>query len=319
MSALPFPEPPDVAGVQLGTGHTRLRFEDVAQDGRLRLEGIWPAIGPILWGKMEVAQALARLGAEGIRAILSYVQLDGGSDPISVRALCDQEVRWRIGHTADEHGAIQRLVFETWLISSAPRGVAGNPALPPVGEERVPVARAYGQHVFTKPAAAPGQHRVTALSDPLLTGLPGDAVRVVAASDLLRVPVDAELLDAAPRPHDAPTVFGLCHSDGNQHVNFLAYPRMVEEAALRRFVDLGVGARRLARRAEVSYRKPSFAGDSLRIVMQAFRTPGEICVVAAFVPEDGALGAVEGPGFARGLRPHCVVRLGFPDPDPGTA
>jgi hypothetical protein len=141
----------------------------------------------------------------------------------------------------------------------------------------------------------------------------------VAATDLMRLPAGAEHLDPAPRAHDAPTVFGLCHSDGNQHVNFLAYPRMVEEAALRRFVELGLGARRLARRAEVSYRKPSFAGEALRIVMQTFRTPGELGVVALFVPDEGASGAVVGSGFAPELRPHCVVRLVFPDPDPGTS
>ncbi len=53
-----FPEAPDRANATLGKGTTRLRFEDISQDGRLRLEGVWPPIGPILWGQMDVANAL---------------------------------------------------------------------------------------------------------------------------------------------------------------------------------------------------------------------------------------------------------------------
>ncbi|MCK6532545.1 MAG: hypothetical protein L6Q84_06190 [Polyangiaceae bacterium] len=308
MSFIVFPEPPDVSGIQLGHGQTRLRFEDVAQDGRLRLEGIWPAIGPILWGKMDVASALLRLGGEGIRAVLTYVQLEGGDDPVSVRAFCEQEVRWRLGRSVDPAGATTRLLFDTWLISSAPRGVPGNPGMDPPGAERVRVARAHGQHVFTRPAAPAGQHRVEHISDPLLDALPIVAAEYRDPRALLALPAGAVAIDVAPRADLAPTVFGLCHTDGNQHVNFLAYPRLAEEAALRRFVELGRGARRLARRAEVSYRKPSFAGDAVRIVMQAFELGDELGVVAVFVPEDQNAPV---QSLAELARPLAVVRLGF--------
>jgi hypothetical protein len=308
MSWITFPEPPDVGGIQIGHGQTRLRFEDVAQDGRLRLEGIWPAIGPILWGKMDVADALLRLGADGVRAVLTYVQLEGGEDPVSVRAFCEQEVRWRLGRSVDEFGRTSRVLFDTWLVSSAPRGVPGNPALDPAGAERVRVARAYGQHVFTRPAAPAGQHRVTQIDDPLLAELPVVTTEYRDPRALLAIPAGATPVDPAPRVDAAPTVFGLCHTDGNQHVNFLAYPRLAEEAALRRFVQLGRDARRLARRAEVSYRKPSFAGDVVRIVMQAFEAGGEVGVVAAFVPDGG----VQDYGDLSEIeRPLAVVRVGF--------
>ncbi|MCC6900813.1 MAG: hypothetical protein IT377_17675 [Polyangiaceae bacterium] len=308
MSFAVFPEPPDVDGLQVGHGQTRLRFEDVAQDGRLRLEGIWPAIGPILWGKMEVASALLRLGADGVRAVLTYVQLEGGDEPVSVRALCEQEVRWRLGRSVDDAGGTTRLLFDTWLLSSAPRGVPGNPGLDPASDERVRVARAYGQHVFTRPAAPAGQHRVERLSDPLLDALPIVTTEFRDPRALLALPTGAAALEPAPRPDAAPTVFGLCHTDGNQHVNFLSYPRLAEEAALRRFVELGRGARRLARRAEVSYRKPCFAGDVVRIVMQAFELGDEVGVVAVFVPE----GSGATPARLSELdRPLAVVRVGF--------
>jgi len=265
---------------------------------------------------MEVAEALLRLGAEDIVAVLSYVQLEGGSEPVSVRALTDQEVRWRIGHTTDEHGVVNRLVFDTWLLTTAPVGVRGNPGAPPSGDGRALVARAHGQHVFIRRGAPPGQHRVLALSDPLLPDVPGPRVTWRDPESVLTLADDAEWLDARPRPDSMPTVFGLCHTDGNQHVNFLSYPRLVEEAALRRFTELGLGARRLARRAEVGYRRPCFAGDVMRIVMQAFRSSGEIGVVAAFVP-DAELSKMSGPSsFAELARLHCAARVTFPDPDP---
>lgn len=307
MSFVDFPDPPEVSGIQLGHGQTRLRFEDVARDGRLRLEGIWPAIGPILWGKMEVANALLRLGGDGVRAVLTYVQLDGGNDPVSVRALCEQEVRWRLGKTLDEAGQTTRILFDTWLLSSAPRGVPGNPGAAPASDERVCVARAYGQHVFTKPAAPPGQHRVTQIDDPLLSGIAVTESSFREPRALLGLPPGAVALDPTPRPDAAPIVFGLCHTDGNQHVNFLSYPRLAEEAALRRFAELGRDPRRLARRAEVSYRKPCFDGDVVRMQIQAFESDDEIGVVVAFLPDDGrrfgSLAEIE--------RPLAVARLGF--------
>ncbi|MBK7580891.1 MAG: acyl-CoA thioesterase [Myxococcales bacterium] len=310
MSFIVFPEPPEVSGLQLGRGQSRLRFEDVAQDGRLRLEGIWPAIGPILWGKMEVAGALQRLGISGVRAVLTYVQLEGGKDPVSVRALAEQEVRWRLGRTIDADGATTRILFDTWLVSKAPRGVPGNPAVDPASGELVLLARAYGQHVFTKPAAPAGQHRVTQIDDPLLDAVSQEETSFRDPRALAVLPAGAEPLEPAPRLDVAPIVFGLCHTDGNQHVNFLSYPRLAEEAGLRRLAELGQDPRRLARRAEVAYRKPCFAGDVVRLVMQAFRLGDELGVVAAFVPDAGA--AAGAPEQLSDIeRPLCVVRVGF--------
>lgn len=304
-----FPEPPEVPEGQIGLGHSGLRFEDVAQDGRLRIEGVWPPIGPILWGKLEVAQALLRLGARGIRAVLSYVILEGGSEPVSVRERSEHEVRWRVAHTVDATGALNRLVFDTWITSHAPRGVPNNPAQPAVGG-RVRVARGYGQHVLTMPGAPPGQHRVLRLEDPLLPAVPADRVAYRDPASLMALPSGAEPLEPAPALEPAACVFGLSHTDGNQHVNFLAYPRMAEEAALRRLVALGSHARRLARRAEVGYRKPCFAGDVVRLAIQAFRVGEEVGAVVAFLPEAAA---PSGPiaGWSALGRVHAVARLTF--------
>jgi hypothetical protein len=306
-----FPEPPEVPESRRGSGSSFLRFEDVVQDGRVRLEGVWPAIGPILWGKMDVAATLHRLAKGGIRSVLSYVEIEGGSEPVSVRARAEHEVRWRLGHTVDERGELNRIVFDTWLLSHAPRGVPDAPGLPPASEQRVPLARAYGQHVFTRPTAPPGAHRVLDLDEPAFSDPRAERVPFHDAAGLLRLPADAEPLDPAPRPDAAPIVFGLCHTDGNQHVNFLAYPRLAEEAALRRFRELSLDARRLARRASVAYRKPCFAGDAVRTVTQAFRQGDALGVLVAFLPESEAAGRSFADWSELG-RPHVAARIWFP-------
>jgi hypothetical protein len=69
-------------------------------------------------------------------------------------------------------------------------------------------------------------------------------------------------------------------------VNSLADLRMFEEAALRRFASLGRSAAVLCRRMDIAYRKPCFAGKSMRVVEQAFEQDGKLGVVAVLVPEE---------------------------------
>lgn len=63
------PEPPEVPDSQIGVGEIELRYDDLCQDGRMRIAGVWPPLGRILWTQMPVARALARLGARGIRNV----------------------------------------------------------------------------------------------------------------------------------------------------------------------------------------------------------------------------------------------------------
>ncbi len=309
MSFAEFPTLPSVPEAQIGRGKSALRFEDVAQDGRVRIEGVWPPIGPILWGKMDVARSLMRLGQQGIRAILTYVLIEGGSDPVSVRNACEHSVRWQLGHCRDARGEVSRLLFDTWLTSTAPRGVLDNPAVPSDGET-VLVARAYGQHVLTKPAAAPGQHRVLRLDGTDFPAQPETELRWRDPRGILALPPGSVALEPTPRADSTPIVFGLCHTDGNQHVNFLSYPRLAEEAAIRRLHGLGLGARHLARRAEIGYRKPCFVGDRVCIVLQAFRLADEIGVAGAFFAAEEV--PAEVGSFSELPAPRAVVRLGFP-------
>ncbi len=302
-----FPRPPEVPDNNRATGPTRLRFEDLAQDGRLRLEGVWPPIGPILWGRMDIAASLARLGKQGVHAVLTYVVLDGTDAPLSVHNRAETEVRYLLGHTVDASGEVNRLTFDTWLEISGPRGVPNSPGSPSNGP-RVVAARAYGQHVLTKPAAPKGKHRVSSLDDDALPKVPERRTEWIDPAHLLELPPGVAPIDAAPRLDDTPVVFGLCHTDGNQHVNFLTYPRIAEEAALRHFYRLDRETKLLARRAEIGYRKPCFAGQRVWLAVQAFEKGGTLGAIVAFFPEAPPQGLAK---FSEEPRPSCVARMFF--------
>ena len=84
-----------------------------------------------------------------------------------------------------------------------------------------------------------------------------------------------------------PVRFGLMHTDSNQHVNSLVYPRRFEERALSHLAQLGVDASALlARRVEAAFRKPCFAGDLAWITLRAWTLDGALWVSGTFHPED---------------------------------
>ena len=106
-------------------------------------------------------------------------------------------------------------------------------------------------------------------------------------------PLGEDLLDPVPLQ------FSLGHTDSNQHVNSLVYPRLFEEAALRRLAGHGVDLRLLVRHADCIFRKPFFAGERALIRLQAFRLGDLFGAVGVFLPE------AEGPTG----RPSVALRL----------
>ena len=314
-SNLTIPERPDVPDEQIGSAEHELRYDDLCQDGRLRIGGVWAPMGRILWTRMPVAKTLAALGAQGVRNVLSFVMMEADDVPLSMRGFAHSEVRYRLGHTTGADNQPNRIVFETWLTTQAVPGRQGDPTARPSGES-VPAARAFGQHVFTRPSAPAGQHRVLRLEHPNFVELPPERVEFFDPKRILALPDGAEPLEPEPRAEAAPVVFGVVHTDGNQHVNFMVYPRLTEDGALRRLAELGFHGRLLGRRAEVGYRKPCFAGDRMRLVLQAFRLNEKLGVVAALVPDEAPVsdGAPAGHGHSADPwsafgRSHCMVRL----------
>lgn len=296
------PEDPPVTSAtdaSIAEDAATLRYDDLIQDGRLRLESAWRPTGRALWSHPEVAGVLRSMES-GVTTVLSRVALQASSAALAPRTPVKTRVRYRFEHTLNASGDVDRLLFSTWLSATA---VGKNG-----GEELA--ARAYGQRVFTRLHASPGKHLVTGISGFGESGVPEHRGTWEPATALLELPPNAEPLEPCPRLDPRPVVFGLSHTDMNQHVNFLMYHRAVEQAAIGRFVELGQSAKVVSRESEIGYRKPSFAGETVRIVLQAFRVETALGVVAAVIddaPAHEALGA--GAVFRDFGSPRVIARM----------
>jgi hypothetical protein len=299
-SVLAYPsEPIDPSDASASEDAATLRYDDLIQDGRLRLESAWRPTGRALWSDPDVARVLRSMES-GVTTVLSRVSLQASNAPLVPRTPVKTRVRYRFEHTLDGAGEVDRLLFSTWLTATA------------VGKEGTEelAALAYGQRVFTRLHAPPGQHLVTRIAGFGESGIPEHRGVWEPASALLELPANAQPLEAAPRLDPRPVVFGLSHTDMNQHVNFLMYHRAVEQAAIARFVELGMSAKVVSRESEIGYRKPSFAGETVRIVLRAFRVETALGVVAAVIDDNGGGGpAGGGAGFRDFGSPRVIARM----------
>ena len=291
-----FPPAPDVPNDQRGVATASLRYEDVAQDGRIRLTSLTHFLSRTLWQNPVARDTLARAaGKEGILPILTRLILEGGPGPHSVVKPVVGHGRFELAHTVDETGAVNRVLLNMWVEMTAPAARTHGPP-PPNAGETLAAGRVFGEHVFTRPFAPREDRRVVSL--PGLHGAPTAHYVWRPGEELLGLPSGATPLDEDHLLDETTIVFGLTHSDSNRHVSSLVYPNLFEEAALRRFHARGRGASVLARRMEVAYRKPCFAGETYRIVLRAYEHEGKLGATGVFVP-------------AAGGRPHCHLAASF--------
>jgi hypothetical protein len=281
-----------------------LRFEDVTQDGRLVLEALPAALGPTVWrGLLEKSQGFRTFHENGVFPILSGLQLEGTAGPFSANGRMEAEGSYRYARAEDG-----RFMLEVWADLYAPIGRTHDrsPPLHSQDGKRTLAGRVLAEHVFTRPFAPAGQRRVTALD---FEGAPvvSETRSPPPFESVAALPVGATPLEVAPRADPMPVVFGLSHTDGNMHVNSLAYLRVLEEAALRRFVELGRGSLVLGRRIDIAYRKPCFAGQTMRVVQQAFESEGKLGMCAAIVDAATMVDGVAPPD----ARPHIFARTSF--------
>jgi acyl-CoA thioesterase FadM len=211
------------------------------------------------------------------------------------------EGSYQLAHTVDPDGAVDRLMLFMWGRLIAPRGRSYDPQPPDAGHPVV-AGRVFAEHVFTRPFAPAAERKVRALDAGGRPFVPEARADLRAPETVLALPDGAEPLDTAPVPDDAPTVLGLDHTDSNQHVNSLVYPRLVIEAALRRFHALGRGSSPLlARGLEIAFRRPCFAGERVRVVSRAFAWGDRLGVTATITAD----------GDPAGSRPRCTARVVF--------
>ncbi len=290
------PAPPE----SRATGRVHLRYEDVSQDGHLVIEALPHAMSAV-WRHLAQTRPVS-FGA-GVVPILSRVVIEGGEGPVSVAAEAEAEGFYHVAHTVDADGAVERLILAMWANIMAPLGRTHGPPPPDAGQ-RVVAGRVFAEHVFTRPFAPPADRKVRSLDLGNGTPFVPEARYVFQPPETtLVLPDGATPLDAEPVLDTAPTVFGLDHTDSNQHVNSLVYPRLFIEAGLRRLHahDGGRAGPRLCRAMEIAYRKPCFATDRAHVSARAFAWDDRRGITASLTAE----------GDPPTARPRCAARLVF--------
>ena len=280
------------------------RYEDIAQDGRMMLSALSPALGAVIWAKLFTHNPAARsLGRAGIVPVLTRLVAEGLPGPFSISSSTTVTGAFQSAH-AQIDGKVDKLIFNMWAQMEAPHAQTFGPR-PPEGAPLAVAGRVFAEHVLTRLFAPAGDRKVTRLDVPGMPEVPPDVVAWRAPAAILDLPEGAEPLELDFSADPQPVVFGLAHTDSNRHVNSLIYPRMFEEAAVRRFAAIGKSPAVLARFLEVGYRKPSFAGERLRIVLRTFTLGERLGAVGAFVTDDEA---TLSPAQAK---PRCCLKMLF--------
>lgn len=286
-----------VPEAQRGEGTLTLRYEDVTQDGRMRVEPMSHAIGAAVWrGALRKHPVLRALEADGVLPILSRLRTWSLGWPISVFTPLTCRGAFELVRSVAPDGRA-RLRFD---MAATLRGPIGRThGSDPRSGESIEVGAVWAEHVLTRPFGPPERRAVLELPGGVPEGMPERETAWEEPSALLALPPGASWTDAWSLD-PAPVALGLGHTDSNQHVNSLVYPRIVEEAALRRLARQGESAfaeQRFAHHADLAFRKPSFAGEQVHVLLRGFR-----------------LG--DAPGFAAGIvgADELPPQLGAPSP-----
>ena len=300
----PFPPPPDVPDDHRASGSLTLRFEDVTQDGRLAMEALAPAIGEVVWRKLLIpGPHVPAMAKAGIVPILSRIAIEGGGGPFSTQHPIEASGLYQLAHAVNPAGEVERLLVNMWVEAALPVGRNFGPK-PENAGTKICAGRFYGEHVLTRLFAPPDQRKVLRLDLPGVPAVPGTPLPSLPASATMTMLPGATPLDDAPRIDPTPIAFGLAHTDSNQHVNSLVYPRMFEDALLRRLAEHGrLKPPMLARFVEAAFRKPCFAGERYAIALQAFSLGEKLGAIGAFISASDAA-----KPFAE-ARPHCFIRI----------
>jgi hypothetical protein len=281
------PPVPDVPEAQRARARLWLRYEDVAQDGHLLAAAMPQAVGAVFWRKLGPAW-LGGLHPTGVIAILNRLSCEQGQAPLGVAEPLWGEARAALCHAVDEHGEVDRILLRVWVELRGKPGRVWGPVPADLGDEIV-AGRVFAEHTFTRPFAPPGKRKVRRLEAKGLPEIPGERVAAFPASALLALPDDAALLGDWRRD-PAGVVFGVDHTDSNQHVNSLAYPRLFVDAAMRHLAELGERTTLRVAEQHTAFRKPSFAGDALALATRAYRRGDRLGVAVELLDSDRPAG-----------------------------
>jgi len=298
-----FPELPNVPDSQLTDGHGYLRYDEICQDGRVQVLGLAHNVGLVVWRHLLSKHAVTRMSRNlGIVPILSRMIMCNTAETVSVGHPLTAHGGYSLAHTRGIDGEVNRLLMNIWVDMTGPRSRTHAP--PPEGHGTiVPMGKVWAEHVFTRPFGPKHERKVLSFPDDQLADVPDDECHWRTPAEIMALPDGATPIDAAIRTDPTPIVFGLNHTDSNQHVNSLQYPRIFIEALLRRLAENDKPIAVLPNYIEIAYRKPCFAGTQARIAMQTFALEGGgFGAVGSFIrPEDA-----DAPADARA---YCYLRM----------
>ncbi len=279
------------------SGEIAFRYEDFAQDGRPLMRALAPALGAVWRHQVGNDEGAAKVRAAGIVPILTRIEMELTEDSFSPFAPGQVSGRGDLLAADVAPGEHARVLFDIRARVDARTGHA----LLPRGESQTrTVGTLLGEHVLTRLFAKEGERRVDAAQLAALGVQPASS-RTWEPPQSIVVPRPGLVPEGGGFVRDAvPFVFGLVHTDANQHVNSLVYPQLFEEAVLRRLRALGRNEPRLARSLVIGYRKPSFAGETTRIDVALFAGDGGRVT---------ALGRFSGEGEDDPARARVYVRL----------
>jgi hypothetical protein len=298
------PDEPEVPLIQRAKGRVMLRYEDINQVGKVLLSAMPMALGPSIWRTYASHPLAAAMMADGVQPILSRLVLAAGDGPIAVLSPVEAEGSMQLAHTAGTDGEVERIVLNMWCRLYGEAGRMHGPA-PSNAGERLLVGRVFAEHVMTRPFEKEREARKV-LRLPQVEGLPEvppERYEWQPAEDLLGLSEGAAWIEPDFAMDPTPIVFGLDHTDSNQHVNSLVYPRIFMDSALRRLWDLGHTRVLSGHYAELAYRKPCFAGERLRVVARAYEQGDEVGIAGALVTEEEVSTPLEVS------RPRCFARI----------
>ncbi len=248
--------PPARLGETTGGADLHLRYEDVTQDGRLQLTSMAQGLGRAVWQPMmSTLELLEPFKNQGILPILRRMVVVGEGSPVSVHVPVTYEGTWRFAREKDG----ERLFINMWMDVKTRLGHTFGPP-PEASEPLIVIGRVFAEHVITKPFAPPAERKVTRLAIKGLPEIP-EGEHVYESGEAL--------VGETPLVDIDDITFGMMHTDSNQHVNSLVYPRLFEEALVRHLAAQTPPdeklASRLSRSVEVRWRKPFFAGGHARV------------------------------------------------------
>src|SRR4051812_17584946 len=107
-----FPDFPDVLSWQRAQSPVYMRYEDVSQDGALKVVGMPHAVGLVCLGKLWLRTQTSReTQPQGVVPIMSRLVMQTMSGPISVRQPVEVDGAYQLAHARDAQRAINRILL----------------------------------------------------------------------------------------------------------------------------------------------------------------------------------------------------------------